>query len=521
MLHEYLPPNAGNDNDDTFELLEQSQTNQRSGTGTVNDDLIKPTARLPAKPLPLRSTTQTVRSTFWIGCLAAAIIIILSVVASKIINYLPDTSFFSLNSQVSCDLMFQDGSAFQHAFTIDLRGSTELTFSQAKAIDIIWQLFVGMGGRLVMALVAYKVFMDGLARIMEDSTVSYQLYASLTFSTTSLLTTGRAIKGAVLTKGWRGKAFFAWFAISSIYVLGFPTLISATAGYLTPSTAGFKIDDNTFLTPDSSALRSCYEVNAGALIGFQNGTVAQGPPVSEFDVVTLTGEFNGREVDVADHLQQDYSLFASLLNATLHPQYAIFQYNRSNISQLRSEGLNVQQVLSNYTSNVTIEGRVYVFKNWRFRLGEAYVASYCHNNQTLPDLSGLAECLPETYFVWGLSSLLLEIVLCLQIVWIFGMYFVWLDANIYSAICRSGRRMRGEFRAAADLSGAMGEVLGDEICAYSDDELKGALKREPGLRYYATGANEDHLAHIGVSSVRIGRVPYNSAVLYGGRRKGE
>ena len=130
-----------------------------------------------------------------------------------------------------------------------------------------------------MALVAYTVFMDGLARIMEDSAVSYQLYASLTFSTTSLLTTGRAVKGVMATKGWRGKMFLAWFAISSIYVLGFPTLISATAGYLKPSTAGFKIDNSTFLTPDSPALKSCYEVNDGALIGLQNGTVVQGPPV--------------------------------------------------------------------------------------------------------------------------------------------------------------------------------------------------------------------------------------------------
>lgn len=130
-----------------------------------------------------------------------------------------------------------------------------------------------------MVLVAYKIFMDGLARLMEDSAVSYQLYASLTFSTTSLLSTGRAIKGVMYMKGWRGKVFLAWFATSSIYVLGFPTLISATAGYVKPSTAGFKMADSTFLTPASSALRSCYVVHDGALIGLQNGTVVQGPPV--------------------------------------------------------------------------------------------------------------------------------------------------------------------------------------------------------------------------------------------------
>ena len=279
MVHNYLPPYSNDDKDDTFELLEQSQTGQRSNLSIINDNMIRPASRLPAKQFSLRSATQTVRSTFWVGCLAVAVITTLSIVASKLTNYIPDTSSFSLNDGVSCDLLFQNGSTFQHAFTIDLRGSTDLTFPQAKAIDVVWQLFVGMGGRLVMALVAYAVFMDGLARIMEDSAVSYQLYASLTFSTTSLLTTGRAVKGVMATKGWRGKMFLAWFAISSIYVLGFPTLISATAGYLKPSTAGFKIDNSTFLTPDSPALKSCYEVHDGALIGLQNGTVVQGPPV--------------------------------------------------------------------------------------------------------------------------------------------------------------------------------------------------------------------------------------------------
>lgn len=91
--------------------------------------------------------------------------------------------------------------------------------------------------------------------------------------------TGRAIMDVMYVKGWRGKAYLAWFGTSSIYVLGFPTLLSATAGYLEPSTAGFNMDDDTFLTPDSPALKSCYGVNDRALIGLQNETVVQGPPV--------------------------------------------------------------------------------------------------------------------------------------------------------------------------------------------------------------------------------------------------
>ena len=95
------------------------------------------------------------------------------------------------------------------------------------------------------------------------------------------------------------------------------------------------------------------------------------------------------------------------------------------------------------------------------------------------------------------------------------MYIVWLDANIYSALCRSGRKVRGDFRAVTDLSEAMKEVLGTETCAYSDRELARELSTQPGIQYYASDLPDDEVSHIGLSSLRLGRVQYNSTKLYG------
>lgn len=95
------------------------------------------------------------------------------------------------------------------------------------------------------------------------------------------------------------------------------------------------------------------------------------------------------------------------------------------------------------------------------------------------------------------------------------MYIVWLDARIYSALCRSGRKIRGPFRAAADLSEAVREILGDQTCAYTDGELAQELDRQPGLRYYSNDAEAHGVSHIGLSSRRLGKVPYNSTQLYG------
>ena len=198
------------------------------------------------------------------GLLTFVIVVGLSVLASDIWYFLPGTqSSDLLGKSVSCDLQVRSGSSVQGAFTINMRGATHLTFTQAKAIDVIWQLFVGAGGRFVMAWIAYKGFMDGLTRQLEGTPMSYRLYASMTFNTNSLFSVWYALKAVYHTKGCRSKIFLVWFCLSTVYILGFPTLMSATAGYLTPSLAGFKMNDNTFVTSDNSLLTSCYNVSGG------------------------------------------------------------------------------------------------------------------------------------------------------------------------------------------------------------------------------------------------------------------
>jgi len=530
MTPQYWDASSPNDRDDAgaaLELLDQ-KTDKRSILGSIDNEwTTTPTSRLPPKPLSPRSTTRIVRTAFWTGFAVVIIIIGLSLLAAWLYLFMPDTSAFQvLNSPISCDLMNERRSRVQNAFTINLRGATHLTFTEAKAIDVVWQLFVGAGGRFLMAWISYMVFMDGLTRLAEQSPVSFSLYTSLTFSTTSLFAAWYSLKAVFFSRGGRTKCFLLWFCLSTLYVLGFPTLMSATAGYLTPSTAGFNMSDGTFLQPSSPNLRSCYSVSGGALIGHQNGTVAEGPPVSVYDATNPYGSCSlDKTCPDIPNLWQDYPLFASLLNGevarvkmslstaliiafavTLNYSHPVYDNSERRYS-----------IDSNYTTNITIEGRLYHFRNWMFREGitGAYDSDYCYLNKTIPNLQDLAQCLPESYFVWGFSSLMVYINLSLFMVWLFGMYLVWLDARIYSALCRSGRKVRGHYRAVADLSEAMKEVLGDEICAYSDSELARELSKQPGMTYYASDPHDGGASHIGLSSIGRSRVPFNSTKMYG------
>lgn len=95
------------------------------------------------------------------------------------------------------------------------------------------------------------------------------------------------------------------------------------------------------------------------------------------------------------------------------------------------------------------------------------------------------------------------------------MYIVWLDANINSTLCQHGRKVRGHFRAAADISEAAREVLGKQTCAYTDEELARELDKQPGVRYYTENVGSGDIAHVGLSSRRLGPVLVDGYKLYG------
>lgn len=135
------------------------------------------------------------------------------------------------------------------------------------------------------------------------------------------------------------------------------------------------------------------------------------------------------------------------------------------------------------------------------------------------------QCVPKGYFVWGFSSLLLEVILYLQIIWTFTMIFIWIHANSTSQLLFKNRKVRGNYRASADLAEALTEVVGDEFCAYSDNEIARELKREGnGLHYYTVDNSDKGVSHIGLGSHDGLRFGLDNSRIYGAvrrRRKSE
>ncbi|PMD18329.1 hypothetical protein NA56DRAFT_706936 [Hyaloscypha hepaticicola] len=105
------------------------------------------------------------------------------------------------------------------------------------------------------------------------------------------------------------------------------------------------------------------------------------------------------------------------------------------------------------------------------------------------------ECKPASgKYQWGFSS-----------EWLFGLWIVWLDCDTNSELCKKGRRL-GLWRAIADISEAMREELGPNICTYLEKELAEALKNKPPIKYYVKHGTEQEPGHIGLSTQSSGRV---------------
>ena len=261
---------------DAYELVEYREESSDGFRLTDSSDstCAQDTRALPPKTLHgYRTKRSIVINVIVLFVLIAGLILLLWLLKSAI----PWDVSVSVSNDDSCDLETASGS-MQSAFTINLRCQSHLKFAEAKAVDVAWDLFVGQGGRFLMGWISYKVFMDGLLRVMEKSTVSYALYASMAFEPNSLMSIWNSIRALSMTKGWRSRALLIWFSISTIYVLAFSTLISAGSGYVTPSSAGFMMYDGSFVTAASDTLNACYNLTDGALIGHPNGTIVPGPP---------------------------------------------------------------------------------------------------------------------------------------------------------------------------------------------------------------------------------------------------
>ncbi|KAH7351445.1 hypothetical protein BKA66DRAFT_278434 [Pyrenochaeta sp. MPI-SDFR-AT-0127] len=206
--------------------------------------------------------TQWLRGIGWTG----GVIWLLGLIASAIYigtAFLTDTSTacqpdgsFRLSPETYS--MWSSSGFFQITL-----GGGHLTFAEAKVVDIVWDIGIGRGGQFILAFISWRVFVKYVTMCMEIEPVTYQLFRTIFIETEpSLPSTYRTIKSFIFQRRLRSRTAMTFMVVTMVFILAFPTLISAMSGY--DANVGSHMrdrDDN--LIPFQNFSRILYVVHDG------------------------------------------------------------------------------------------------------------------------------------------------------------------------------------------------------------------------------------------------------------------
>lgn len=120
------------------------------------------------------------------------------------------------------------------------------SFTAAKAIDIVWDIVVGRGGQALLLYVLSRVFYEVLDMLLEKDSMAYDTSASLSLSGATawgLWMLGRDL----FSTAQRKEAWFVAMGVSLLWVLFFPTVMSAMTGYIALSAPYVKLEDKSLM----------------------------------------------------------------------------------------------------------------------------------------------------------------------------------------------------------------------------------------------------------------------------------
>ncbi|KAF1975556.1 hypothetical protein BU23DRAFT_441890, partial [Bimuria novae-zelandiae CBS 107.79] len=141
----------------------------------------------------------------------------------------------------------------------------DLSFGQAKLIDVVWDVVFGRVGQAILAWSLY------VTTSMETAPITYHSYRVIFLETgPSLWSTVRLIRDFVSRRGLNSKFAMFFMVATMAFALAFPTLTSAMKGYTSIAKAYVPDHENgNRIRFDSFAL-VLYTIHDGERIGQTN-----------------------------------------------------------------------------------------------------------------------------------------------------------------------------------------------------------------------------------------------------------
>lgn len=155
------------------------------------------------------------------------------------------------SSQIDEDPANSTVTGFKGLFVLDQTWG-RFSFSTVKTIDVAWDILFGRGVQMLAWSIAYVVFSDALLRVIERHPASFRIFQRIALEGPSLLSLWTLCKELLSVKSKRTKSLFAYFLVSTSYVLLIPMFLGAMTGYDSTSIAWIDLDDSNNIVPTSA-----------------------------------------------------------------------------------------------------------------------------------------------------------------------------------------------------------------------------------------------------------------------------
>ncbi|QDS77353.1 hypothetical protein FKW77_005407 [Venturia effusa] len=432
-------------------------------------------------------------------------------------------------------------------------GFGHLSFALAKFIDIAFDIVAGRGGQTILAIISYQTIKRYITAAMETSPISYGTYKAvflrddIPFSSLVAL-----IRECLTYRPLSSTLAMTWIVLSTIFVIIFPTLVSAMSGYsanghayIRDASGNFMDYENLFLIDyvihDASRLNFTY---FGTMEG-QNSTywgnfTLKDPyfvkrPKKVLTCLSVETYFDmpyvkARVPDDFSVLIEGYRSFDCVLRQLISDyttQHGFFGLKQNNSTFL---GATIPAPIINVTahyidpeidwdsgrdhsvivgiyglsnhSNGTIYGNNWTNPttgNRHFYDQDQATYTTSSNNETfvLGDSTTSGKCQPEVSYQWGFSFLLLFIFLITLLIWTLGTYIMWLKARL-AMRHHDDMEIVGEYKAAIILASAMNNDFdkhGKNPSVLRERQIKSVIKKElkGGTMMYQSPLREQRL----------------------------
>ncbi|KAH7092084.1 hypothetical protein FB567DRAFT_625156 [Paraphoma chrysanthemicola] len=383
-------------------------------------------------------------------------------------------------------------------------GFGTLTFTQAKAIDVIWDVGFSRGGQALLALISYLIFTKYVTTAMETTPITFRTYRTIFIQDQSLgLAIPRMIRDFSQRLGLHSTTAMVFIIWTMTFIWIFPTLGSAMTAYSSNVKAFINATDSK-LVPFDSFRQVLFVIHDGSRINMTDGIGLTWKFYGDDDPVLPTGSLYETHstnplncarytlapeeefecfliIDIADYVSR-YGLGGGTNSSSYLGGTATYKSRRSGSTMDVDQVTNLSSPILNITAthstmgivrtgekakgdtSTQVDDMLWVAPN--VKRGLIYDNENDVYNDEVYDTKymkrpGRGSCQTTETYQWGFSFIQLHLMLFFLLIWTSGTYTMWLRAHI--TMQNRGRdQVAGEHKSIVELAAAMQSRLRNE-----------------------------------------------------------